>query len=361
MGSEVLQDSMAQALFKAGTGAKNEGSSGTGNIYENRSSGLAGLIEQTLPKMVVQDTTIIEQHIREGEFQRSLALITGFSSLLGGLEVAYEHYRGSYSQRIMYTPVILSGLLASVSIWGAFNRKVARTLLPVVAGVMCVDAVVGFFFHIRGIARKPGGWRLPAVNLVMGPPVLAPLLLAISGFLGIVTAFLRREEDLGMDRQTSRQGAGNSSSRVAPWGSGQKSMTNEQDIREGYFQKGMALAAALSVLCSGFEALYSHYKNNYRYKIQWTPILLTPLLFAAGIGTMWSKKIAQTLLPVTSVLAIINGTVGAGFHLRGILRRSGGAKHPIYNVLYGAPILAPLLFAASGFMGLLASLLRRRD
>jgi hypothetical protein len=46
----------------------------------------------------------IDVHIREGRFQRSLALLSGLSSLLAGLEVAYEHYKGSYGQRIMQLP-----------------------------------------------------------------------------------------------------------------------------------------------------------------------------------------------------------------------------------------------------------------
>jgi hypothetical protein len=197
----------------------------------------------------------------------------------------------------------------------------------------------------------------------MGPPVLAPLLLAISGFLGVVTAFLRQEEDVGLDRQAGRSYGSKAKPgvRLLPWSGGQPALTQEQDVREGYFQRGMALAAALSALCSGFEALYSHYKNNYKYKVQWTPIILTPILFAAGIGTIWSRKVGRTLLPFVSLLAIVNGAVGAFFHLRGILRRPGGGKHAVYNIIYGAPILAPLLFAASGFMGLLASLLRRRS
>ena len=148
------------------------------------------------PGVLTNDTKIIEQHIREGQFQRSLALITGMASLLGGLEVAYEHYRGSYSQRVMYTPVILSAVLMVVSFVSVFSRRVARTLLPVSALVMLVDGLVGFFFHVRGIARKPGGWRIPIFNLIMGPPVFAPLLLGMSGFLGIITAFLRSEDDL---------------------------------------------------------------------------------------------------------------------------------------------------------------------
>lgn len=39
----------------------------------------------------------------------------------------------------------------------------------------------------------------------------------------------------------------------------------------------------------------------------------------------------------------------------------GGLKLPLYNIIYGPPIFAPLLFAASGFLGLLASLLRRAN
>ncbi|MGH2443780.1 MAG: hypothetical protein ACRDFX_11560, partial [Chloroflexota bacterium] len=136
----------------------------------------------------------------------------------------------------------------------------------------------------------------------------------------------------------------------------------EQHIREGRFQKNLATAAALSALFSGVEALYSHYKNNFTYrKTQWSPILITPLMMVAGFGTIFSKTIARTLLPLASALAMLNGSIGVFFHLRGVLRRPGGYKMPLYNVIYGPPIFAPLLFAASGFMGLLASLLRRAE
>ena len=36
-----------------------------------------------------------------------------------------------------------------------------------------------------------------------------------------------------------------------------------------------------------------------------------------------------------------------------------GIKKPLYNIMYGPPIFAPLLFAACGTIGLLASLMRR--
>ena len=35
-----------------------------------------------------------------------------------------------------------------------------------------------------------------------------------------------------------------------------------------------------------------------------------------------------------------------------LLRRPGGVKKPLYNMFYGPPIFAPLLFAACGFLGI---------
>jgi hypothetical protein len=132
-----------------------------------------------------------------------------------------------------------------------------------------------------------------------------------------------------------------------------------QDVREGRFQKQMAAATAFAAFFSGLEAFYSHYKNNFRYKAQWTPVLLAPMLMAAGIGAVRNRKTAQTWLPALSAAAVLDGSVGFYYHARGVLRRPGGRKHLLYNIMYGPPILAPLLFSACGMLGLLASLLRR--
>ena len=52
--------------------------------------------------------------------------------------------------------------------------------------------------------------------------------------------------------------------------------------------------------------------------------------------------------------------MGFYYHARGVLRRPGGSKRLLYNIMYGPPIFAPLLFGAAGMLGILASLLRRR-
>ncbi|MBV9582736.1 MAG: hypothetical protein JO057_29475 [Chloroflexi bacterium] len=289
------------------------------------------------------DRQVLAHHIREGRFQRSLALIAAFSSLMSGLEVAYEHYRGSYSQRIMFSPVVLSPLLFVAGVSAALSRRMAHTFLPAVSLATVLDGLVGLYFHVRGVHRKPGGWRFVVADVIMGPPVFAPLLFGISGYLGLIASLLRREGD-----------------RIPPPKRGHRSHVRfEQEIREGRFQRQLAIAAAASALFSGIEALYSHYKSNFRSRAQWTPVLLAPVMVVAGCATVQSRGAGRTLLPFASCLALLDGLIGTLYHVRGVVRRPGGMSMPLYNIMYGPPIFAPMLFSASGFLGLLASALRR--
>lgn len=302
-----------------------------------------------------RDAEIIANHVREGRFQCSLSFITAAASLVSGLEVAYEHYRGSYSRRVMYTPVILSGVLAAAGVAAIFSRKAARTVMRATSAVTLVDAGVGFYFHVRGIQRKPGGWRLPMTNMIMGPPVFAPLLFGTAAYLGLIASYLQREDEHNQDRGTLDMVL----THFLPSRERRELISEEQDIREGRFQKQVAIVTAVSALLSGFEAYYSHYKNRFRYWVQWSPIVLAPLLAAAALASIHSRKVARTALPLLSAAASADAAVGFYFHARGVLRRPGGRKHWLYNILYGPPIFAPLLFGAAGMMGILASMLRR--
>src|SRR5437899_3839562 len=65
-------------------------------------------LEDIVPQNIVKEGLVLRKHVREGRFQRSLAVITAISGLFTDLEVGYEHYRASFWQRIMYTPIIVS-------------------------------------------------------------------------------------------------------------------------------------------------------------------------------------------------------------------------------------------------------------
>ncbi len=339
----------------------NPGPQQTTNIGPHSATALNGLPhtgdQHTVTDVAVADLLKIDSRIREGKFQRWLCLIAGGASALGGLEVAYEHYRGSYSRRVMYTPVALSVVLAGAGTAGFFSKRAAGVPLRTVSIITLADSVIGFYFHVRGVQRKPGGWRLPIVNMVMGPPIFAPLLFGVSAYLGLLASFLQRGDD---DHSATLALRPANQHHWAKTISGQhESISWEQDVREGRFQRQLAVATAISSVFSGFEAWYSHYKNNFRYKAQWTPVVLSPLLIITSLAAASSRKVAHTLLPALSVAALADGGVGFFYHVRGVGRRPGGWKRPLYNIVYGPPIFAPLLFAASGFLGVLASLLRR--
>jgi hypothetical protein len=310
-------------------------------------------LERNLPAPLGKELVEADAHVREGRFQRTLSLIAGASSILAGLEVSYEHYKGSFGQKVMWTPVVLSGAMTGAGIWGFFSRWAARTVLRWTSVLTLLDSLIGFGYHVRGIARKPGGWRLPVANVVMGPPIFAPLLFGVSAYLGLIASFLRPEEAPEYIDITPNRTRGLRRfffGRSAPW---------TQDIREGRFQKHLALATILSAFFSGFEALYSHYKNNFKYKAQWSPVVIAPLLMLAAALSIKNPRAARTVLPIMSMAAVVDGGVGFYYHARGVFRRPGGSKKLLYNVLYGPPIFAPLLFAACGVIGLLACLMRR--
>jgi hypothetical protein len=137
--------------------------------------------------------TRLRDDVREGRFQRGLAITAAFFALLNGGEVYFEHLRGSFSQRWMWTPVWLSPFMVGAAAGAFLSARVARTILPVVSLVTLVEGVVGFGLHLRGISRMAGHFRNLQFNAVMGPPLFAPLLFSSVGFLGLLASSLRRE------------------------------------------------------------------------------------------------------------------------------------------------------------------------
>ncbi len=281
------------------------------------------------------------QHVQDGRFQRSMCVVAAASSFISGLEVGYEHYKGSYGNRMMYTPVIFSGVLTVAASASIFSERAARTFLRWTSAATLIDGCVGFGFHIRGIARKPGGWRLPLTNIIMGPPIFAPLLFGTAAYLGFMASYLRpEEEDPNIIEHPEPEG----------W---------RRELQTGRFQKHLIVISLIWAVFSGAEAWYSHYKSRFRIWAQWTPVILAPVHVGVCIAGLLSERAARTVLPASSGLAVLDGMIGFGYHTRGILRRPGSGKHWVYNILYGPPIFAPLLFAACGALGLLASMLRR--
>jgi hypothetical protein len=131
------------------------------------------------------------------------------------------------------------------------------------------------------------------------------------------------------------------------------------DIETGRFERSLAGLTAVGALVTGLEIYLEHDRASFGNGMMWWPVALTPVVSLAGIGGVFSKRLAKTALPVVSVLLVANSVQGTYLHVRGIAQRPGGWREARYNAEMGPPLFAPALAGMVGGMGLLAAILRR--
>jgi hypothetical protein len=133
------------------------------------------------------------ENIRAGRVQKLLAATAAMSAPALGTEIYFEHYKGSFGDKWMWTPLLLTPPLTAAGIAGVLSEKAARRALPVVSALYFLDGLVGIVTHLQGVRKRPGGLKEAHYNLVMGPPLLAPGSLCLVGALGVAAAIVKRE------------------------------------------------------------------------------------------------------------------------------------------------------------------------
>jgi hypothetical protein len=133
------------------------------------------------------------RNIEHGRFERSLSGLTAFAAAVTTAEIYVEHYRASFGNRMMWSPIVVTPPVVVAGVAGVFSRRWAKRWLPLTSLIYTANGLLGEYYHARGVARRPGGWRLASYNVPMGPPIMAPGLMTIVGALGLLAAVLRRE------------------------------------------------------------------------------------------------------------------------------------------------------------------------
>jgi hypothetical protein len=131
--------------------------------------------------------------LREGRVQKLLAATIAMSAPALGLEVYLEHAKGSFGDKWMWTPLVLTPPLTAAGVAGVASERAARTALPLISALYFLDGLAGVVTHVRGLRRRPGGFGELQYNLIMGPPLLAPGSLCLVGALGLAAAIVKRE------------------------------------------------------------------------------------------------------------------------------------------------------------------------
>jgi hypothetical protein len=135
----------------------------------------------------------LRRNVETGHFERMTCAATAVAAATLGAEIYFEHYRGSFGNKWMWSPVAASVPLTAAAVAGVFSKRAAKTALPAAGALVLANGLQGTYLHARGVGRKPGGWNNTLYNVVMGPPLFAPLSYAAVGALAILAAILRRE------------------------------------------------------------------------------------------------------------------------------------------------------------------------
>ena len=134
-----------------------------------------------------------QKNLVTGRFQKTLSALTAVSAVGLGFEIYLEHYKGSFGDKWMWTPIVLTPPLVAAGAAGVVSQRAATTLLPAVSALYALDGVIGVYTNVQGVRKRPGGFGEPLYNIVMGPPLLAPGSLAMIGGMGLTAALAERE------------------------------------------------------------------------------------------------------------------------------------------------------------------------
>ena len=236
-----------------------------------------------------------------------------------------EHYRGSFKNKAMFTPLIVSALTLGTSIHGTTDPRGAAHIVRDTTYLMAAaTGLIGTGFHIYNVAKKSGGFSWQ--NLFYGAPLGAPMAILLSGLIGFCSERVRETQP-----------------GVTP---------TIFDLPAG---RAMAAVTSGGLLGTAGEAGLLHFRGAFHNPLMMLPVTLPPLgaallarVAAAGPGrehrfTRWWMWLLTAM-----------GAAGIGLHAYGVSRNMGGWRNWSQNVLNGPPLPAPPSFAGLALAGLAA-------
>jgi hypothetical protein len=238
---------------------------------------------------------------------------------------AIEHYRGSFQNPAMYTPLVTAALTLAASGHGLNDeRPVAHALRDTVYALAGLTGTIGTGFHLYNVTKRPGGFSW--LNLFYSAPLGAPFALVLAGLLG-VTAERVRDNQPGVTPTIFGLPAG----------------------------RTMAAITGLGMLGTVGEAGLLHFRGAYHDPAMFLPVTVPPVAAALLGDTALGKPgvdrwFTRWWLRLTAAL----GFAGSGFHIFGVARNMGGWRNWKQNVLNGPPIPAPPSFTGLALAGLAA-------
>jgi hypothetical protein len=236
-----------------------------------------------------------------------------------------EHYRGSFKNKAMFTPLVVSALTLATSIHGTSDmRPATHRFRDTTYLLAAATGLLGTGFHIYNVGKKVGGFSWQ--NLFYAAPLGAPMAILLSGLVGFCSERVRESEP-----------------------------GTRPEIFELPAGRTMAAVVGAGLLGTTAEAGLLHFRGAFHDPFMLLPVTLPPLgaillAFVAAGGPGQDHRFTRGWLWLLAVM----GFAGAGFHVYGVSRNMGGWRNWTQNILNGPPIPAPPSFAGLALAGLAA-------
>lgn len=233
-----------------------------------------------------------------------------------------EHYRGSFKNKAMFTPLIVSALTLGVSVHGtADRRKAAHIMRDTTYLLAATTGLIGTGFHIYNVEKTTGGFSWQ--NLFYGAPLGAPMAILLSGLIGFCSERVR-ETPRGTTPSIFELPAG----------------------------RAMAAVTSGGLLGTAGEAGLLHFRGAFHNPFMLLPVTLPPIGAAllARVAVMGPGR-RHPFARWWMRLLVAMGLAGVGFHAYGVSRNMGGWRNWSQNVLNGPPLPAPPSFAGLALAG----------
>lgn len=267
-----------------------------------------------------------------------ILLMTALNEILLGVDTYLAHSISGTIRVGEWIPIIFGPVAGVILLVAGLIAMRKRQLANILASLaMLASIVVGFlgsYYHLRRaiITGAPAGQEFPALVMVYAPPLLGPLTFALIGLLGISAAWEESPTDSGKLRLF-----------------GNLRVQMPLSKTRAYF-----LLVALFVLATVLSSVLDHARTNFINPWLWIPTVVGAFatFVTLAMGAYDRLERGDVIVFVAAMgLMVVTGLIGAVLHVERDL--IGQGRLLVERIINGAPLMAPLLFANMGALGVM--------
>jgi len=266
-----------------------------------------------------------------------MLLMAAVNEIFLGVDTFLAHSLSGTIRPFEWTPIIFGPVAGVVLLLAGALALKRRPLATVLASLVFIASIIvgglGAYFHI---ARTiPRGQVATLDFFFWAPPVLGPLAFALVGILGISAAWIENPPDSGTLELL-----------------GGRRWRLPYSKTQAYF-----FMISLGILIALISSALDHARIRFENPWLWLPLAvgIFGMVVAAMLGAI-NHPTRTDLWTYTGAMValVLVGLIGATLHVRADL--VGQVSIIPERFLRGAPVLAPMLFANMGLLGLIVLL-----